>query len=334
MRVRCNVLDDDVAEDGSIYLVAELLEGETLEERRVRCGGVLSDAEMLSIADAVLDVLAAAHAKGIVHRDLKPENVFVTRNGAVKLLDFGIARVRSLEGRSTSTAAGTPLGTPAFMAPEQARGRWDHRQSTRGTDLWALGAMLFTMLSGRLIHEGGTQNEALMSAMTNPAPPLQSVAPHVSAALAQIVDRAVAFDKEVRFADARELQEAVRVAYQQSHHQPIATAPKPFVPDRAVHTNTRSLADLSDDDGLLEDRSARREAGAAEDTDDRRRGSVGLRSRARVRRPSYAGWAAAVLTAAVAVWCPRVRARASVEASQPRPQPQAVQPQRSSTPIP
>jgi serine/threonine-protein kinase len=158
--------------------------------------------------------------------------------------------------------------------------------------------MLFTMLSGRLIHEGGTQNEALMSAMTNPSPPLRSVAPHVSAALAQIVDRAVAFDKEARFADARELQEAVRVAYQQSHHQPIATAPKPFVPDRAVHTNTRSLADLSDDDGLLETVALDAKP-ALPRTPTTGGAGVSVSEQSPVRRPSYAGWAAAVLSAAV-----------------------------------
>ena len=94
------VIDDDSAEDGSMFLVTELLDGETLEQRRIRCGGRLSEDEVLCLAEPLLDVLIAAHAKGVVHRDLKPENVFVTRNGQVKVLDFGIARLRELRAGS------------------------------------------------------------------------------------------------------------------------------------------------------------------------------------------------------------------------------------------
>ncbi|HEX4477595.1 MAG TPA: serine/threonine-protein kinase, partial [Polyangiaceae bacterium] len=97
------VSDDDVAEDGAAFLVMELLDGETLEERRQRHGGRLSEDEVLSVADQVLDVLVAAHAKGIVHRDLKPENIFLTRDGRVKVLDFGIARLRELSSTASKT---------------------------------------------------------------------------------------------------------------------------------------------------------------------------------------------------------------------------------------
>ena len=87
------VLDDDTAEDGSPFLVMELLEGVTLEEHRERApGGVLSSAEVVIIGERILDVIAVAHEKGIVHRDIKPDNIFLTSNGVVKLLDFGIAR--------------------------------------------------------------------------------------------------------------------------------------------------------------------------------------------------------------------------------------------------
>ena len=146
--------DDDVTEDGAAFLVMELLEGETVEARRVRQGGRLSAAEALPMIYQLLDVLAAAHAKGIVHRDLKPDNLFLNRDGQVKVLDFGIARLHELRDEVVKTQAGSLLGTPAFMAPEQARARWDLVDAR--TDLWAVGATLFTLLTGRFVHEADT----------------------------------------------------------------------------------------------------------------------------------------------------------------------------------
>ena len=115
------ILDDDISEDGAIFLVMELLDGETLEARWERTGRKLGVAEVLDLGCQLLDVLAAAHARGIVHRDLKPENLFLTREGRLKVLDFGVARLR--EGSPTRTRTGAVFGTPAFMPPEQALGR-------------------------------------------------------------------------------------------------------------------------------------------------------------------------------------------------------------------
>src|SRR5690606_31448004 len=99
------------------------------------------------------EVLVAAHAKGIVHRDVKPENVFLCADGRVKLLDFGIARL--VEGaQGAATRHGFLLGTPAYMAPEQARADWD--QVDARTDVWAVGASMFRVLSGRTVHVGAT----------------------------------------------------------------------------------------------------------------------------------------------------------------------------------
>ncbi len=222
------VIDDDVAEDGSLFLVTELLDGETLEERRVRFGGRLDEDEVLTLTDQLLDVLVAAHAKGVVHRDLKPENVFLTRAGQVKVLDFGIARLRELSTASTATQAGTTMGTPAFMAPEQARGLWEEVDAR--TDLWAVGATMFNLLTGRLVHAGRTTNELLLSAMANPAPLLRSIVPDVPATVAHVVDRALAFQRDERWPDATRMREEVRRAYHDRHGALITTAASLTIP--------------------------------------------------------------------------------------------------------
>jgi serine/threonine-protein kinase len=200
--------DDDVLEDGSAFLVMELLEGETLEQRRARAGGTLSVAEVLGCVERLLGILVAAHDKGVVHRDLKPENVFLTLGGEIKILDFGIARLHELSSSSGGTRIGAILGTPAFMAPEQARARWDEVDGR--TDLWAVGATAFLLLSGRFVHEAGTVNEELGLAMTARALSLASVAPHLPAGVVVFVDRALAYEKEARWRDARTMLDALR----------------------------------------------------------------------------------------------------------------------------
>ena len=230
------IIDDDTAEDGSLFMVTELLDGETLEDRRLRLGGQLSEDDVLSVADQLLEVLAAAHAKGVVHRDIKPENVFLTRAGQVKVLDFGIARLRELSSASTATKSGASMGTPAYMPPEQARALWDEVDAR--SDLWAVGATMFHLLSGKLVHDGRTANEMLLSAMTKAAPPLASVAPTITPAVAHVVDRALAFERENRWFDAQRMQEGVRHAYNDRSGEPLTTAPRltvpPEVPNRTL----------------------------------------------------------------------------------------------------
>jgi eukaryotic-like serine/threonine-protein kinase len=222
------VIDDDVAEDGSLYLVTELLDGETLEDRRVRSGGRLSEDEVLSVADQLLDVLAAAHARSVFHRDVKPANIFLTRFGQLKVLDFGIAHLREFSTGTLATKAGSAMGTPAFMSPEQARGLWSEVDGR--SDLWSVGAAMWQVLTGTLVHNGRTANEELLSAMTKPAPPLASVLPDVSPAVAHVVDRALSFEKEKRWLSAERMQEGVRRAYHDRHGTPITTAAKIAVP--------------------------------------------------------------------------------------------------------
>jgi eukaryotic-like serine/threonine-protein kinase len=218
------VIDDDVAEDGSVFLVMELLQGETIEARARRKGGRLPSDFVLSIADQLLDILAAAHAKGILHRDIKPENLFLTSDGRLKVLDFGIARLRDA-AQSSATRSGTMMGTPAFMAPEQALGRASEIDVR--TDVWAVGATMFTLLTGTYVHNGESANEVLVRAATERAPATRERAPDVPPEVAVVVDRALSFDRDRRWSDALAFQDGIRrayhadIAYQATVVQPV-----------------------------------------------------------------------------------------------------------------
>lgn len=233
------VLDDDQADDGSLFIVMELLDGESLQERAKRLGSRLEVDEVLSASDQLLDVLAAAHEHGIIHRDIKPENVFLTRDGIIKVLDFGIARMLELSAGSQATRAGTTLGTPAYMAPEHARGLWDEVDAR--TDLWSVGALMYSLIIGRQVHEGRTTNEVLLAAMSKPARSMQGE-PGVPDAVAALVDRALAYERADRWQDARAMQNAVRQAFHRSHGAPLSTHPKLIVP-ASVPNRTLASAD-------------------------------------------------------------------------------------------
>ncbi len=200
------LLDHDTHDPSATYLAMELLEGETLGARAQRLGALPLD-ELLGIADQMLDALAAAHAVGVVHRDLKPENVFVTEEGSVRLLDFGIARLLG-PGRGPGTRAGLTLGTAAYMSPEQALGR--NEEVDARTDLFALGAILFVLLSGRRVHEAHTDGELVLAMATRPAPAFATVSPEAPDGVAAVIDLALGFDRNARYPDASTMQRDVR----------------------------------------------------------------------------------------------------------------------------
>src|SRR4051812_5866134 len=202
------VVDDDFSPDGLPFLVMELLEGETLEERAGRHGGRLPAGEVLALMDQLLDVLVAAHGQQLVHRDLKPDNLFLTCEGRLKVLDFGIAHLAEVVPRAGATAVGTLLGTPAFMPPEQARSRWQEVDAK--SDLYAVGASMFYLLTGQGIRQGETLTEQLGLAIHTPAPSLKSILPGINDELGALVDRALAYEKRDRFESARHMQVELR----------------------------------------------------------------------------------------------------------------------------
>ena len=216
------VLDDDETEDGSAFIVMDLLAGETLAARCKRFAGKLPVRDVLALGHQLLDVLAAAHARGIVHRDIKPENLFWTSEGVLKVLDFGIARVRLGSSDSEPTHTGRAMGTPAFMAPEQAFGR--ARDVDERTDVYACGATMFTAISGSLVHEAETAQEQVVYAATRPARSLAAVAPDAPAEVVALVDRALAFERADRWPTAAAMREAIARVHQALYGETLVAA--------------------------------------------------------------------------------------------------------------
>ena len=203
------ILDDGVDQDGTVFLVMELLEGSSLRQLLGE-SRTLPVAVVARIASGVLDVLATAHDKGVVHRDVKPANIFIGRESEVKLLDFGVARVSDRLGVSTITKPGTTVGTAQFMAPEQAAGRVEQIDAL--TDVWAMGATMFQLLTGRMVHDAWSGQSAIIAAATRPAPPVRSVSRQVPKGIAQVVDRALSFKRADRWPNARAMRKALLAA--------------------------------------------------------------------------------------------------------------------------
>ena len=195
--------------EGTPIAVMELLEGRNLRDRIL--AGSVPWREAVTIATDIADGLAAAHAKGIVHRDLKPENVFLTSDGHIKILDFGLAlqRMEATGPESATiarTAQGIVLGTFGYMSPEQVTGeRVDGR-----TDIFALGCLLYEMLTGRQLFAGGTPQELIARLLRESAPDLSGVDPLAPQSLRAIVTRAVERQPERRFESAQDMAATLR----------------------------------------------------------------------------------------------------------------------------
>ncbi len=200
------VLDDDT-DEGCAFLVMELLSGHSLERYARRGGARLPLGHILHIAEQTLGLLAVAHGVGILHRDIKPANIHVTTEGLVKVLDFGIARLAEQAGDRAATQTGTAIGTPAYMPPEQARGRWTMVDGR--TDLWALGATIHALVAGTRPRVAETVQEEMLLAMTTPLTSLREIAPATPPALIEFVERSTAFDMNDRWPDAPTMLEAL-----------------------------------------------------------------------------------------------------------------------------
>lgn len=206
------VLDLGTLPNGERYLVMEFLEGESLSSR-IRDRGRLTPQELSPIAHQLLEGLAAAHAAGIIHRDLKPDNVWLMRSKSnrpefVKLLDFGISKFNQLSGDSgfSMTRTGAVMGTPYYMAPEQAKGSrdMDHR-----VDIYAAGVILYEALTGQVPFNADTFNELLFKIVLEQPRPIEQLAPDVDPGFCAIVNKAMARDPAHRFSSAQEFQAAL-----------------------------------------------------------------------------------------------------------------------------
>ena len=192
---------------GSPFIVSELLEGESL--RAVLDRGPVAQRKTIDYGVQIAHGLAAAHEKGIVHRDLKPENIFVTKDGRIKILDFGLAKLAQNAGSgsdevtltSERTAVGVVMGTASYMAPEQVRAEGADARS----DIFAFGAVLYEMLSGVRAFRRETTAETMTAVLRDDPPELSDPGRQVSPALERIVRRCLEKNPEQRFQSARDL---------------------------------------------------------------------------------------------------------------------------------
>ena len=250
-------------DDGRHYIATEFIDGVTL--RRKAAASQLDIPEVLDIAIQVASALEEAHSAGIVHRDIKPDNIMVRRNGYVKVLDFGLAKLTEKVDRTpldaeastrvmVQTEAGVVLGTSHYMSPEQARGKPVDARS----DIWSLGVVIYELVAGRPPFEGETSTDVLVAITQKEPPPLARFAPNVPAELDWIVMKALRKDRDERYQTVKELltdlrrlkqrlefqSELERSAAPASGSGARVVAPS-TIPERAVPTAEKTISHIS-----------------------------------------------------------------------------------------
>ena len=222
----CTIHDVDETEDGRLFIAMSLYEGRTLRERLDE--GPLAIEEATAIATRVAAGLEQAHAHGLVHRDIKPSNLILTAAGEVKILDFGVAK---LAGHSGSTGTGFVAGTVAYMAPEQIEGTGIDARA----DVWALGVVLYEMLTGRNPFERDHVHAAVAATLAVEPQPLSLALPDLPAALGKLVADALCKDPDQRLGSAREFRDRLESLRPASRESALpAKSRKPVVVAAAV----------------------------------------------------------------------------------------------------
>ena len=253
------------SDDGRHFIATEYIDGVTL--RRKAAEAPLEIREILDIAIQIASALEEAHAAGIIHRDIKPDNVMVRRNGYVKVLDFGLAKLTELIDRSpldpdaatrvlVHTDAGVVMGTSHYMSPEQARGKPVDARS----DIWSLGVVIYEMVTGRTPFSGETSTDVIVGITQKEPPPLARFAPNVPAELDWIVNKALRKDRDERYQTIKELLTDLRRLKQRLEFEQelerssnpdlvtkstVSTVATPTVQDRALTTAEKTITHVS-----------------------------------------------------------------------------------------
>jgi serine/threonine protein kinase len=222
-----DIADFGTTPGGEFYFIMEYLQGEALSDR-LKVQGRLDPTRAMVIGAQIADALDASHEQGIIHRDLKPENIFLVQRGGskdfVKVLDFGLAKLTQTEEKvSHKTRAGSVMGTPYYMAPEQCEGK---TEIDPRADIYSLGVLMFEMLTGKVPFGGDGYGEIIVKHITMPPPSVRSLVPELSAELDLILFRALAKDRTQRFQTMAELRDALLDPNRYASAAPLVAVPE------------------------------------------------------------------------------------------------------------
>lgn len=247
------VTDFGVTPENIVYLVMEVINGYSLRSLMGSVGG-LDYIRTVNIVRQICGAVDAAHRSGVIHRDIKPDNILieiVNQTERVKVLDFGIAKLRETKADAYLTQAGTIIGTPQYMSPEQCQGK----QIDTSSDIYSIGIILYEMLTGHVPFDADSTMQVVYKQLHDPPPPIDEVAPHLPEALVQVVMRALEKDPANRQSSAIELSEELKDAVESSGEAGSLSMTDPLVPRpvaAGVRTPSQSaIAPSTDESGRI-----------------------------------------------------------------------------------